>query len=87
MNLAINKVNLNNVFNKNEEQYRAPNKSELEDKNKLMLFQELFEEEIISYDKLKKLSWDGIPSRKKKILKESSLYEKNFFGKTWVKGA
>ena len=68
MNLAINKVNLNNVFNKNEEQYRAPNKSELEDKNKLMLFQELFEDEIISYDRLKKLSWDGIPSRKIFIL-------------------
>ena len=66
MNLAINKVNLNNVFNKNEDQYRPTSKSDIEDKNKQILFQELFEEEIISYDKLKKLSWDGIPSRMKK---------------------
>ncbi|EAS01926.2 rab-GTPase-TBC domain protein (macronuclear) [Tetrahymena thermophila SB210] len=59
----VNKVNFTQIYNKNEDYVRIED-SNIEESNnetRIKKFQEIINQRIIDYDKLKALSWDGIP--------------------------
>ena len=70
MNLAINKVNINTIYNKTEDYKPLPNpplaktSSASKEKNYQKLKSMIEEDQIIDLETLKKIAWSGVPHGK-----------------------
>lgn len=62
----LNKVNFTQIYNKHEEYVSVEDVSynEVDNDVRIKKFKEVLDQRIIDYEKLKTLSWDGVPHSK-----------------------